>query len=278
MSRPDFFSTHRTAGFFRSGRSVLNATLKSAICGAIASSIIVLPARAQEAIDPSAPEALQRLVEQVDDAASSADLDAVMALYGDDFVHDDGLTRSSLRSSLQELWERFPDLSYSTEILAWEATPTGYVAETETTIAGTETTEHRRYQLNATLRSRQTYDNGQIVAQDVLAEETLLTSGDRPPDLTVNLPERVAPDSEYAFDVIVREPLGDDFLLGTAIQENVSVENYLNETALELELLNAGGLFKLGQTEAEAGDYWVSGAIVREGGIAIVTRRMQVEP
>ncbi|MGC9503947.1 nuclear transport factor 2 family protein [Baaleninema sp.] len=246
-----------------------------ALCGAIASSLVSLPAWANP--PETAPAELTQLLENIDAAASSADVDAVMDFYSSDFVHEDGLTRSSLRSALVQLWERFPELTYETELLSWEATETGYETQTRTTIAGTEAAPHRQYDLNATLQSRQRYENGEIVFQEVLAERATLTSGDAPPTVTVNLPESVRPNSRYHFDAIVQEPLDNDFLLGSAIEQTVSVDNYLDDTALELQLLSAGGLFKVGETEAREGDYWLSGAIVRRGGITIVTQRMKVK-
>ncbi|OAB62273.1 hypothetical protein AY599_04285 [Leptolyngbya valderiana BDU 20041] len=246
-----------------------------ALCGTIASSLVGLPAWANP--PETAPPELMQLLNDIDAAASAGDVDAVMEFYSRDFVHDDGLTRSSLRSALVQLWERFPSLTYETELLSWEATNTGYEAQTRTAIAGTEPAPHREYDLNATLQSRQRYENGQIVFQEVLAERATLTSGDAPPTVTVNLPEAVMPDSRYHFDAIVEEPLDNDFLLGSAIEQAVSVDNYLDDTELELELLMAGGLFKVGEAASREGDYWLSGAIVRRGGITIVTQRMKVK-
>ncbi|MBP0006435.1 MAG: nuclear transport factor 2 family protein [Cyanobacteria bacterium SBC] len=254
----------------RSVKACLAATF-----GAMAAGVTGLPAQANP--PETAPIELRQLIENIDAAASAGDIDAVMEFYSSDFVHDDGLTRSSLRSALQALWERFPNLTYDTELLSWEETATGYEAQTQTTIEGTENAPHREYDLSATLQSRQQYENGQIVFQEILTELAMLTSGDAPPTLQVSLPERVTPNSRYNFDVIVEEPLDDDFLLGSAIEEVVSVENYLSETELELELLSAGGLFKVGQSDRSEGDYWVSGAIVRQGGISIVTQRMKVK-
>lgn len=266
-------SLHRSPR--RGWLTALQSSITSAIFGAIACSVVAVPARAES--PETAPTPLIELIDRIDNAASSQDIDAVMDFYSNNFVHEDGLTRSSLRSSLSKLWERFPSISYDTELLSWEATESGYITETETTITGIESALHRNYELDATLRSRQTYEDGQIVYQEILFEEVALTSGDNPPTLTVNLPEATTPNSSYNFDVIVREPLNEDFLLGAAIEEAAAVENYLNSAELELELLSAGGLFKIGQTEAQEGDYWVSGAIVRDSGIAIVTRRMAVK-
>ncbi len=45
----------------------------------------------------------------------------------------------------------------------------------------------------------------------------------------MRIPERVKVGEEFDFDVIVREPLGDDLLAGTAIDEKVDIERYINK-------------------------------------------------
>ena len=199
-----------------------------------------------------------------------------MRFYSDSFRHYDGLSRENLQASLEQLWERFPNLSYNTEILSWEQTANGYEVETKTTIVGLQSRDFANSELRATVRSRQVYENDQIVSQEILEEEIRILSGENPPNVRVNLPLEISPNTRYHFDLIVEEPLGNDLILGAALQEPVSSQTHLNPSSLELQPLNAGGLFKVGEVENGEGDYWVSGAIVRRGGIAIISRRMRV--
>jgi hypothetical protein len=74
----------------------------------------------------------------------------------------------------------------------------------------------------------------------------------------------------------VAEPLGDRVLLGTALEEPVSPDGYLTPATLDLTLLPAGGLFKVGQAPATPESRWVSAIIIREDGITEVTQRLQV--
>jgi hypothetical protein len=83
---------------------------------------------------------------------------------------------------------------------------------------------------------------------------------------------------DYHFDAIVQEPLGEDILLGAALDEQVKPENYFNSSELELELLESvGGLFKVGEAPFVEREYWISGVLIRADGLAIVTRRLHVE-
>lgn len=237
-------------------------------------SLCPLPAQADS--PDTAPPELIRLLSDVDAAANRRDARDMMEFYSSDFTHSDGWTRKTLTETLEDVWESYTQLNYRTELVSWETQGDEIVAETVTQITGIEEWSNREFALNATLRSRQHYRNGQIVRQEILAEESQLTSGKNPPTLDVRLPEHVAPEGQYHFDAIVREPLEQDFLIGTALEKPVNLDAYLDSSKLELEGLPAGGIFKIGQASAETGDSWVSAVIIREGGIAAISRRLRV--
>ena len=66
-------------------------------------------------------------------------------------------------------------------------------------------------------------------------------------------------------------------LVGSALQESISPQGYLNPTQIQLEPLAAGGIFKQGRAPNNAGRYWISAVLVRADGMTILTQRMQVE-
>lgn len=237
-------------------------------------SLCSLPARA--ATPETAPSELIRLLSDIDAAANRQDIKDVMGFYSAEFTHSDGWTRKRLTDALKTLWKRYAQLNYQTQLVSWEAQGDDIVAETVTQVTGIEQWSNRQFALVANLRSRQHYRQGKIVRQEILTEESQLTSGERPPTLDVNIPEQVAPEGQYHFDAIVREPLEDDFLIGTAIEEPVTLDAYLDSPKLELEGLPAGGIFKVGQVSEETGDYWVSAIIIRSGGISAISRRLRV--
>ena len=260
--------------FDRSGRYCWVASMLGLAIGALGG-FSMEPAWANPP-ETAPPELLERLV-KIDEAASQEDMDGVLKFYGEDFTHADGLTRDTLEEALEQFWQRFDELSYRTELMSWETDETGaIVAETMTYITGIEKLSNREFALEATMQSRQRYANDRIVYQEVLLEESQLTSGDAPPTLDVFLPEQVFPGARYNFDAIVREPLETDFLIGAAVEQNVDVEEYLNVPTIELEALPAGGVYKLGRASSDEGAYWVSALTIRGGGIALVTRRFQV--
>ncbi len=235
-------------------------------------------ARAELQPPASAPAELVQTLDAIDEAASSQDLDGVMDYIDPAFTHEDGLDADDLEAALEALWERFDTLSYSTELLGWHGDGSAWIAETRTTVIGMAPIGSRMGRLRSVIESRQEFSDSQLISQSILREESELTLGDNSPNLDINLPEKVGVGQSFSFDAIVLEPLGDRILLGSAYDEAVNVEGYTTPIVIDLDLLSAGGLFKIGRASAELGDRWVSAIIVREDGITAVTRRLQVVP
>jgi ketosteroid isomerase-like protein len=224
----------------------------------------------------NAPAQIKNLLTQIDTAASRGDIKAVMQFYSPTFSHGDGLNRQTMEKALIAFWKRYPQLRYSTQLQSWKTEGNAIIAETVTNITGLPSSNSNNLALNATIRSRQRVAGAKIIRQDILSERTQLTSGAKPPQLDIKLPQQVRVGQQYNFDAIVTEPLGDDYLLGTALEEPIRPEKYLSPTPVELELLTAGGLFKVGRAPANPGSHWVSAVIMRGDGMTMVTQRFQV--
>ncbi|MGB3263780.1 MAG: nuclear transport factor 2 family protein [Microcoleus sp.] len=246
---------------------VLHPTAVAAM-GATSGAIVQTPA--------NAPAPLTKLLTEIDAAANRRDLKAVMAFYSQNFTHSDGLNSRVMAKALTQLWERYPTLNYRTELKSWKNEGSAIVAETVTTITGTQKKDGIDLNLKATIRSQQHFEGEKIVKQEILAEQTQLTSGKNPPTVQVNLPEQVKVGEEYHFDAIVREPIGDDILIGTVLEEPITEKTFFNPSEVELELLNSGGLFKVGTAPATPENRWISAVLMRQGGIATVSVRLRV--
>jgi len=222
------------------------------------------------------PANLTNLLTQIDAAASQGNVQGVLQFYSPNFTHGDGLNRQTLEKSLISLWQRYPKLQYSTKLLSSKPEGNAIIAETETKITGLPSGNGNNMTLNATIKSRQRITGGKIVRQDILSERTLLTSGSKPPKIDIKLPQQVKVGQKYNFDAIVQEPLGDDFLLGTALEEPIQANKFLNPTSVDLELLTSGGLFKVGKAPLTPGSQWISAVILRGNGMTMVIQRLQV--
>lgn len=232
--------------------------------------------RSVNAQSPPAPPELKNTLAQIDAAANKRDVQAVLQHYSPNFTHSDGLTRQTLEQSLTELWKRYPNLSYQTELNSWKADGNGIVTETTTKITGTQKMGDAEWKMDSTLKSQQRFEGQKIVKQEILAEKSILTSGSNPPAVMLNLPEQVKVGQQFNFDAIVQEPLGNDLLLGAALEEPVKPDGLLKPTTVNLELLNAGGIFKVGRVPLTGESRWISAVLVRHNGMTMVTQRLRV--
>ncbi|MEL7141204.1 MAG: nuclear transport factor 2 family protein [Cyanobacteria bacterium J06631_9] len=242
----------------------------------IGSSVVGSGYQAQAASPDTAPAELTAAIDSIEAAASARDISAAMAGYSPAFTNEDGFTYETLEAALQTLWARYDELTYRVELQSWEPVEGGFTAETVTYISGTKILNGQPTQLESVIRSEQTFSNGQIISQRTLSERNQVTSGEQPPTVSVILAEQVSPGESYDFDAIVVEPLGNRYLLGAAIEEGTTATDFFTGRPVELELLSAGGLFKIGEAPASPDSRWVSALLVREDGLTVVTRRLQV--
>ncbi|MCW6052282.1 nuclear transport factor 2 family protein [Microcoleus sp. A2-C5] len=224
----------------------------------------------------NAPAPLTKLLTEIDAAANRRDIKAVMAFYSQNFTHSDGLNSQSMEKALIQLWQRYPNLNYRTELKSWKTEGSAIIAETITTIAGTQKQDGRELNLKATIRSQQRFEGEKIVKQEILAEQNQISSGKNPPTIQLNVPEQVKVGEEYHFDAIVLEPIGNDILIGTILEEPVNEKTFFKSAELDLDLLNSGGIFKVGKAPATPENRWISAVLMRQGGIAMVSVRLRV--
>ncbi|MBW4461386.1 MAG: nuclear transport factor 2 family protein [Nodosilinea sp. WJT8-NPBG4] len=226
----------------------------------------------------AAPTEVQQLLTDLETAASSRNLDAVMAFYSEGFDSDTGFDYAQLRQTLETLWQQYPDLTYDIELLSWQADGSGnYTLETRTTATGTQTRPDRILTLAANTTSRQRLENGKIAYQEILSETNRLVSGDNPPTLQVQLPTTLTPGQSYSFDTIVVEPLEGRSLMGVAVEEGVTAEDFFAPRPVVFDILSSGGLYKVGTAAAEPDSRWASTVVIREDGMVVETRRLRVE-
>jgi hypothetical protein len=224
-----------------------------------------------------APTELTNLIAKIEAAANQQKLEQVLQFYSPDFTTSDGLTYDTLKQALSQLWERYPDLQYKTRLQSWTREDDQWVVETITDIQGTGKYDSREMKLDASLRSRQYYKNGKLIRQEILQEQSDVTSGTQPPPVRINLPETVKVGESFDFDVILTAPLDDNLLAGTAIEEMAAPDNYLTTHQFELQLLQAGGLFKRATSPDNPEHYWLSAILIQPEGLRLVTRRVRIE-
>ncbi|MEL6439492.1 MAG: nuclear transport factor 2 family protein [Cyanobacteria bacterium J06621_8] len=225
----------------------------------------------------SIPNELQEIILGIDDAANQRDLDQLIEYYADDFSNTDGLSPETLSRAIGQMWEQYPQLEYNTEINSWSQTGEELVAETTTAIKGEKNTQGRKISLQSEITSRQYFQDGKLLRQEILAEQSQLTSGINPPEVELVAPTEVKLGAKYNFDLIVNEPLGDQVLLGGLREEKTASNLYLNPGAVELEPLPAGGIYKVGTAPLLPDSNWLSAILVRGDGIIMITHRVNIK-
>ncbi|QEQ02245.1 nuclear transport factor 2 family protein [Thermosynechococcus sp. CL-1] len=257
-------------------RSFLVSVLGLAvICGGIQEQTWAAPLA--QATPAALPESLQSLVNGLDTAASQKNLEAVLAFYDPEFKTGDGLTLEILRKQLPTFWQPYRDIRYRTTVNRWQQQGNEWILEISTTIEGTGGTSDRPQNIRGNLQATQVIRNGKIIRQDITSEKTTITIGATPPTVQFSLPQAVRAGEEFSLDAIVQEPIGNAILLGAASDQPINAQTYANPSPVKLELLSAGGIFKVGRAPQEAGNRWVSVALIRDTGMVLITQRLRVE-
>lgn len=240
--------------------------------------IISSLAGATRAENPAtAPDELTEIVSGIEAAANDRDLDELIEYYSPEFANTDGLTTDTLARALKQIWSNYSRLEYNTEIESWSQEDGQLIAETKTTITGVKNDRGRKARLNSTIRSRQYFEEQKLVRQDILAEQSQLTSGENPPQVDIVAPTEVEVGAKYNFDLIVDRPLGDGVLLGAVREEKTTSNLYLDPTNLELEPLPAGGIYKIATAPLLPDSNWLSAIVVRGDGITTIAHRVNIK-
>lgn len=224
------------------------------------------------------PPELIELITKIDLAANNQDLESLSQYISPQFQTNDGLDYQGFTESLSKLWQQYPNLKYKTIVESWESQGDDLIAITETETQGSFDSEGRKMELSSNIRAKHHFQARKLVKQEILSEKTEITSGENPPKIVINLPETAKPGSQFDFDVIVTEPLGNDLLLGGAIEKEVNQELYNTKSEpLELDALAAGGIFKRVTIPPTSGDRLYSVLLIRADGLRLVTQRVKIQ-
>lgn len=63
-----------------------------------------------------------------------------------------------------------------------------------------------------------------------------------------------------------------------ALEEEVTPTDYLKPQEVDLEILPAGGIYRLGEAPTNPGQRWLSAIIVRGNGMTLVSKRVNIVP
>ena len=220
--------------------------------------------------------ALPALAASGDDSALSARLQ--QALNAEDRVQ--ALSALMAPDQATSLIDRFRRFSVRFPETRWAVRPGQSLTDGRSTVqlavSGTRQQDGLSYSFKATQRLAFSTDAGLITGQEVLSDQSVLTSARKPLPISLLIPDKVLTGSRYDVDVVVDQPLGKALLAGGLIA--VTPQQVLAQQSpdVQLEPLGGGGLFKSVQAPFQPGVQTWAALLVHPDGVITVSKRVQV--
>ena len=210
--------------------------------------------------------AVERFSDRLQTALNSGDASVFDMVAGVDL-------QPVLAERYQRFRQDFPDVT-------WQVEPAAPMPDGRPTLSlqvrGAAESEGLTYSLEASEQIAIRLDNGQLVEQELLAQQSLLRSGERPLAVNVAIPDVVLTGSRYDVDLIVQEPLGQALVAGGLIDltdEQLTAQMRPN---LPLAPQGGGGLFKSVQAPQQPGSQTWAVMLVHPDGVVTATKRVRV--
>ena len=220
--------------------------------------------------------ALPAIAASGDDSALSARLQ--QALNAEDRVQ--ALSALMAPDQATSLIDRFRRFSVRFPETRWAVRPGQSLTDGRSTVqlavSGTRQQDGLSYSFKATQRLAFSTDAGLITGQEVLSDQSVLTSARKPLPISLMIPDKVLTGSRYDVDVVVDQPLGKALLAGGLIA--VTPQQVLAQQSpdVQLEPLGGGGLFKSVQAPFQPGVQTWAALLVHPDGVITVSKRVQV--
>tara|TARA_B100001939_G_scaffold260854_1_gene227855 strand:- start:1185 stop:1859 length:675 start_codon:yes stop_codon:yes gene_type:complete len=219
---------------------------------------------------PAAHAQLSRaLLDQLQTALNNGDTSALASLAGS----SDEIGGSELETRYRKLRDQFPNSQ-------WTLAAGKDLADGRNTlkvnVVGNGSQEGRDFRLEASQTLAVRSDGLTLGSQEVLAEESIVRSGERDLEVSVLAPDTVLTGQRYDLDVLMDEPLKDATLAGGLTE--LTAADLLQEESPEIELgaLNAGGIFKTIQAPYQSGRQAWAALLLHPEGTVSISRTVRV--
>ena len=199
------------------------------------------------------------------------------ALNGEDAKALDALVDPAslpdLSGRLNRFKQEFPDARWTVRSVSGEASGRQTL---EVTVRGERQSDGLTYRLEGSQRMAVRVEADRLMAEELLAEQTLLRSGETSLPISLAIPDAVLTGSRYDVDVIVDEPLGQAVVAGGLLSLTPDQVEQQISPNLSLEPLGGGGLFKTVQAPQRPGVQNWAAMLVHPDGVVTVTKRVRV--
>ena len=230
----------------------------------MASAALPVPLRAQPAPGPStAEQALVARLEQALNAPNQKGLEALLAPE----------QRQQLAPRLRRFAQRFTNARWRLNAGAPLADGSVPVA---VAVGGSTVSNGLQYSLQASQQLHLRVSGGLISGQELVQDQSVLTSAREPLPVTLVIPDAVLTGSRYDVDVVLDEPLGQALVAGGLAALTPRQVREQQSPTIQLEPLGGGGLFKSVQAPFQPGVQNWAAMLVHPDGVITVTKQVRV--
>lgn len=227
---------------------------------AVALSALLLP------ITAPLVRADEAFTSRLETALNAVDAGAIDALV-------DPATLPGLSARLARFKKEFPDATWTVRGVSSDG-PGRQILEV--TVRGERRSDGLTYRLEGRQRLAVRFEADRLLAEELLAEQTLLRSGETSLPISLVIPDAVLTGSRYDVDVIVEEPLGQAVVAGGLLSLTPAQVEQQISPDLSLEPLGGGGLFKMVQAPQRPGVQNWAAMLVHPDGVVTITKRVRV--
>ena len=226
----------------------------------LALSALLLPATA-----PSL-RAAEAFTTRLETALNRVDAGAIEAVV-------DLATLPDLSARLDRFKQEFPDARWTVRSISSDGSGRQIL---EVTVRGERRSDGLTYRLEGSQRLAVRLESDRLLAEELLAEQTLLRSGETSLPISLAIPDAVLTGSRYDVDVIVEEPLGQAVVAGGLLSLTAAQVQQQISPNLSLQPLGGGGLFKVVQAPQRPGVQNWAAMLVHPDGLVTITKRVRV--
>ena len=189
----------------------------------------------------------------------------------EDLISTDGLLKIS--KSYTNFLNRFPNARWTVRPIK-ESNEKIFLIEVQAT--GKRNLKDKIFFLDSKQIVEIAMNEGKIISSKVISESSILKSLNNPLTVKIVSPERVLTGSLYDIDIIVENPLGEDFLSGGMMVTNRNALDINPSPSIGITPLAAGGLFKSIQAPFLPGNQTIAALIIHPEGIISITQVISV--
>lgn len=242
---------------------------------------------------------IKNVIEQQNIYANKYDLNALSALYANDFVNSDGFNKDIYFKLIEETWKTYPDISYKTDIKNIEFTDnyaTVFVSETAVATSKEEvgdfTAIGELYSISQCVYHLEKHGAKWLINSEKIIEETsTLKYGDaRYTNIELAAPKQIGAGKEYTTTLKIDAP-EDSVVIASINKENIIYPQTKSDEAFRkmpddnilervfkanADNVNEYAVASIGITRAE--NYDEKHIKVYMGGLAFIMTRINVIP